>query len=469
MSAEYSFSQIGYQQDQKPPDHLPHHNKSLTKETQQGFSIDRFHSVALLLADVRKMTEEGATQEGIERYIKRDAETFLMENAMKSPYHAVQYFQEGTEVFYPGNPRPVSERYRYAAEYESGLPYEKISQLALAEVQKLPRNVADAVAWDRELSSFFHGDYDYAFQISPPSIGQEGFGTDVYLNIFQKNKKIDGKIDINVRFLVLPGETINYDISRAIENNIKQFLPKQAQITDQNQESLVENAQRYLLQPILAKTVPGFELESFLETIGVDKDKIGKGMQYARKIENDDFIQLGIEQYTQNIISFLEAGNEFSEFDEGIIHDGLFTELYNRAVELKQAVDFKDYIGEIDEPRRTYFASDELKQAYYHSMAQQYNQEVRIAGGSCPVSVGKIVDSIMGEYGGVLNYGSNKVISQLFSDRSIKSVLEVKEKWVFNKEGNCKSCTKSHEKVGKLGPCMVCKNCQKDYDNGIKK
>lgn len=121
------------------------------------------------------------------------------------------------------------------------------------------------------------------------------------------------------------------------------------------------------------------------------------------------------------------------------------------------------------------FDASTIKRAYFAPildyMQSQGMREISLAGscGGSTVSIEQLTSAFNG-YGdiGLLlpSFGSGG--GGLYSSESRMmgwtSPVSNETKYKFDKEGECRACRKSHIKVGRLGPCLICKGCQVKFD-----
>jgi hypothetical protein len=431
------------------------------REEKKGYSIDTFYSINELLNYLDRMNQEGSTEEARIHYAVKDVETMCLEYAFETPYSFLRYHVEPEGVYYLGQTTPVSSTFRREAERVSKQNYSELATLSLNEIQGMHRHVVDAVAWDRSLRDLFYGDSNIAIQISPPTHGAEGFSDGVIINCYIKNGK-----NIETHYFLMPGETKDFRLSQEIEQKIKTILTHYTHDVKQSNEQLHIDEKRFLLQPVTAKVAHDFDITAFAEAIGLDTSGMVKANQYMNAMRTDDVFQSAMNEYIT--IATKNSKSRLTTNDHTYLRK-LFLTMFNRSRELKKVVDNKQEVHMeqiVDIPFYSRVNRNSKGKDNLCMLVQMYGYEALVQGGSCPLSVSRGIDTIMNTFGGRLNYDSGIALSNFMANKvsAFTELLPNSEKYVFDKEGSCNKCKKLHTEVGKLGPCYVCKGCQKEFD-----
>ncbi len=111
--------------------------------------------------------------------------------------------------------------------------------------------------------------------------------------------------------------------------------------------------------------------------------------------------------------------------------------------------------------------TQKLQEMYYFYQQQEYRPQANGCGTGSGASSTWTESSLSTPSYGVL-FGTSSVLSGVMNTEGL-SLSSNQKKYKFDNEGTCNECGKSHKIVGLLGPCLVCRSCQIEYDAGRKK
>lgn len=327
-----------------------------------------------------------------------------------------------------------------------------------AENQDEPRPWADYEGISAIENGFNQG-ANVAVLISPPSFGEAGFGTYGFCNVI-----INDGSTATEYILRYEGEESHLPLSNALQAGLRsqlQSFDDLQLLPDENQETADEN--HFLRTPLIVSMEnPRAVLAEILTNAGfIEAKHMEVDNMFLKAITMDATLSAWMKEYKAKIITILSL----SPSEERTQLEAEAAELrdlcYNRARAIKKILDTQESLSS-DVKDAEIIAVIESQSLQFDTLDQERRHyaainAVVLGGGSCPG-----VEARSGESYGGINYsgGFYEIAAQLFGK---------KEKYIFNKEGTCKKCSRESKKVGKLGPCFVCRGCQAKFDRGIYK
>ncbi len=411
-------------------------NKILRESSNQNEPnfITNYFSVENEVDRVTQQQKKGFQENYSKELLRENIRTTLEEFAGKISNSKINYFWDGYNMRAPGVIEPAAEMYKKWADETHG-KREKADYEGFAAIEDGFRNGANV-----------------AFLVSPPSFGKEGFGDYGFLNIFVKKGNT-----IDMHLLKYQTEDENLTLSNQIHNGITTSFESPE---NQNETELLSTNDEtvFLAKPVLLKTSDlETVLPELLSKIGFSDDP-SKFKEHPFSTAVKEELHDWMEEFCNLVV---QAGNSDNPEERSYFTQEAENRLkacYNKALNIKNRIDLPqieksyssvdDYINSTDRP---YFDSKDEEYKYYLTQ-----DAVVLGGGSCPSGARQNGFTSTAEAllrtGGVMNYQT----SDLFTKED--------KTWNYENEGKCKVCKKSHDKVGKLGPCYICRGCEQKFD-----
>lgn len=371
----------------------------------------------------KEYASRGASEMDIHAIEYRNLQKAILEFVFKTPSTGIEYlFDSDNRMKYGNVNHPIIDEWFMNAQVMTGKSKDQLLSLNEKEIQDERREAADAVG-QMQIEAWLSGnDINTAFLISPPSFGENGFGTHSFFLIFRKIGDTYKKVDVDLeRYQETP------DFSRSATKLLKliSYLRKGGIFYRDAGVQGIKNEKGFLINPVGAK-IEDWQLRNLLDSLEFDESKQKKGRQYERLIESDLVLRQLTETYLQEIMLYKDIP---VIFDTKSLDD-LLNAIFNRALELKEKVrNVSDFELEQMHMQGSFFETDRhLFGLPIDLIVHHYNQgQARVSGGSCPVSQ---KNNSKDTTGGLLTHSS---MDQIFSNINMNQ----------ENSGNCNQCHES--------------------------
>jgi len=317
------------------------------------------------------------------------------------------------------------------------------------------------------------GENDVVVTIMPPGLPEEGFGSVSMTNI--GTIVIEGEQKKIVTYTIpsrnLEIETHKYIVEEAIGKNTTKVLPSVVSsiredirlaaspimIVGGGQDALNKLAEGLgygTWNNLLVEVNNGLKLES--DSLAESR-RVGLNTYIAKQIvkycNNRDTLGLRAVGNVVRALFALESAGEFL----GMKHN----EVIHMFEEYVAALRRKFELDKVGDSRLTmsHFAGERelasLWELLRHIQMNKGAQE-RLMVSSCG---GGGWQEMFMRNGGVINIQPPTLWQQIVEKK------EEVESYEFDKDGNCRVCGKSSVEVGKLGPCLICRHCDREIQN----
>lgn len=294
---------------------------------------------------------------------------------------------------------------------------------------------------------------------SPPKLADYGF---VFTFIAEEHdEKLGGR---PFRELLLrydePFDSI--ERSREIYNTIKERTGTPAADSDS-----LQTADDFLDNPLVYAHTQYEDLHDLYKLLDITGQDAEKSELFRRKLE--PYIEPMMEEYTSLLrqLSQYELSTRSEQItmleDQcKVLIGGMFNtaRIVNRTFEsdMKSAED-----QEVEQELLQHLAQPMESRDRMYDYAQQlaHYEELTITGGTnCPVT--RAAGNTELQFLQSLSEGFDWIWSSQVT--GLPNSLSSEKNWKFDKTGVCRACGGGHESVGLLGPCLVCRKCQKEFD-----
>lgn len=391
--------------------------------SEKGNYIGDFYSLHAERIFLNRQLNQGLTLQQAQTYLFNQQTHFLEEFVGKVPRQEYRYTFDQREGMKPiGMTRPAAAEYWDLAE-KSGVN---------------SREWADAVGFSLIDEAFLTNTANVAYWVSPPSIGQKGFGDYGFFFVFKKDD------DNQVRVKIHRYEKESATLSQS--NIIMQFLSAKHAL---NGIDATGNPLQFLQHPLLINGVNDDQISQDIAELANSKqvnfasDKIAvqKTRQFQEKIINYPLIQSWMSDYAQDMM--IAADDQVNFVNQKVAMqraEKTRIAIYNLAQALNEGLNRSEKDRALPQQIMDIQYSVADLRHYYSNQ----KSAVVFGGGSCPVSDSNgsddNVDSLLNR--GILNY---------------KSASEISKKWDYH-DGDCVHCKAKNTKVG---PCNICQVCEK--------
>ena len=333
-------------------------------------SIFKYYSVGNEVNFVLKQLKQGVNPESAKRYINNSVYRFLGEFVGKILVDKVDYQMVDGQIMFDGVAKPVEESYKERGQVKG----------------VNSREYAEAVGFEKIEKKFANDEANTAFWLSPPSIGEKGFGNYGFLFILIKDEI--GHIDEYI--LRYENENQNLGKTEKVYEKLISFFP-----LVKSDKKLVKDTDvnGFLKDPLFAKVT---EPEKFLAEIGFwDLSEFKK---FQKKLDKEVLFREWLNEYIQVIFDAIQEGNIGKKsilIDEA---KKTLAGIYNLArdikddclkLQVKRSVEYPDYSD--------YQMMMTIKQNYIHKEA------VVVGGGSCSVDTEHVKSSFQTGWESILN------------------------------------------------------------------
>lgn len=366
-------------------------------------------------------------------YIHENILGFLGEYAGKIPYKKISYILRNGSLYYTG--------IKMLDMYKKTLEIAPIGSREHYEIEGM-----------RQIEKAFAGEYgavNTATVLSPPKIDNYSFAFHF----------VKGLNDSRLQGIPVTTYVLQYPERMGAIANSKKIA--KAISLDANIENSYNTTTDFLMGPFLAYNSDSKqELERLLQITGIDKEAIKKSQLFEGLVQKE--MKEWMEQYFNNIydLSHMYPGtDEYRGMEKEA--EKLLGALYNRSRELKERIDNSLQLGRIHITSEEIYTSFVKTQVSYHSFdLQEINyyaqkQPLTVTGGSCPVT--KRRDGIS-RY--LSSFDIQTALSSGITLDTLFSVSGDEKDWDYH-TGDCVVCRTKNTDVG---PCNICKTCEKTFD-----
>ena len=308
------------------------------------------------------------------------------------------------------------------------------------------REWAEAVGFSQIDEAFLTKKVDTAYWISPPSIGQQGFGNYGFLFVFKKSD--DDQVYVKIHRYEQENTSLNQS------NSIMQLLSIKHKLSgfDTTKDPL-----RFLQHPLLLSGVSDIDVsQDIVDIVNLgqvnfisDKIAFQKAVQFQEKVIEHPLIMTWMNNYAQDILIATDDHVDIISQKTAMTRaEKTRKAIFNLAQELYYGTHQPNTVN----PYNDRFLQQQVMEFQYPIVDVRQNYYTQkpamiIGGGSCPVSsqdstVDVLLDSNKLLDRGVLNY---QTASELSKKRNYHN-------------GDCVHC---HAKNIKVGPCNICQDCER--------
>ncbi len=223
----------------------------------------------------------------------------------------------------------------------------------------------------------------------------------------------------------------------------------------------------FLEQPIMYHTTDFSDLHNIYQMLNISDQDIEKSEVFRQRLE--PYITPMMDEYT-TLLRYLSS-HDLSTKDQQIrnLEDQckvLIGGMFNAARIIARSfnehpLDQERFSEDEELLKELSFSYDNPNLLFEQAARLAYYEDLTIVGGSnCPVT--RSTGNSELEFLTRLSTGMGWVGASQMS--ALAELVPAEKKYKFDKPGTCQSCNKNHEKVGLLGPCLVCKSCQQHFD-----
>ncbi len=299
---------------------------------------------------------------------------------------------------------------------------------------------------------------DRALWVSPPIIADYGF---VIAFIADDYDESLGGRPFREHLLRYDEPMDSLDDSRSIYQKLKGFSGD-----DLPDSEIFDSADDFLAYPVMYSHAHYDDLQDIYEMLHISDQDAEKSEIFRAKLR--PYIEPMMSEYTNLVrqMSMYDLHSkdiqlEFLEEQCRVLIGGMFNtaRIINR--QLDNTIDDIDAKG-ADDLLLQQLENDNPEMMYEYAYQLSRHEDLTIAGGSsCPVTRSLGTSELQFMDGLQSGFGSTDSLQR----SSLSELISTSpKKWKFDKTGTCRGCGESHESVGLLGPCHVCKKCQKRFD-----
>jgi len=245
-----------------------------------------------------------------------------------------------------------------------------------------------------------------------------------------------------------------------VEKSKQVFNTVQALLQRPERADSFQNADDFLAHPILYAHDGAADIQALSEILGIQDQDIAKSEEFRTRLKPR--IQPFMEEYYR-LIQRMASKNMLLRDTEALIEqcEVLVGAMFNTARAVNRTFDAKPHTKR--ESDQTILSNlnthaRNLDELYAMAAGLAQYESLMIQGGSnCPVA------RAAGAREEAFIAGLRAGIPMASIAQAI-GLEEVRKPYKFDKEGSCQKCHKSHEEAGLLGPCLVCRSCQKEFD-----
>lgn len=329
---------------------------------------------------------------------------------------------------------------------------------------------SEEIGWKKALNAIELG-ANQVHIVSPPAIAD--YMLTCSLHIDNHDESLDGRPvqQIISRF----DETMD---SLSVSRRVFDTLANEAQ--DPTRGGQFEVAEDFLEHPICSQSTSAESLTRTLQTLGITDHDIAYSDSFEREIRQtlkpmiDSYLFLMKAASKWDPHGSQEERSQFEQAHTMLDHElqTIFSFAKKIAKEVKaklagarmSEISIRDILG---------LHGHDQEQYYQYVDWIMYHEPPVITGGTqCPsANSSSSYTSIMYDpFSTMSSTSPGQFFHSLFtSSDSFWKGLKAKEKYKFDREGTCQGCRKTHNEVGLLGPCYVCRGCQRDFDSGKRK
>lgn len=342
-------------------------------EEEEKQSIFTYFDIDNEVAFAQRQLQKGTSVEGVKTLLTNEVICFLEEFAGKVDTAKISYNWDNGQLYAPGAAESALESWTRWAEHTNG-----------------EREWGDAFGFQKIQEAFQKGEATIAIQLSPPSIGVEGFGTYGFCNVY-----INKGPHMDLFLLKYTGEDAHLNVSNTM---MRELRPE---------HEATSNAADFLTEPVLFTPASPQELTLKLEQLGFGSDvDLEAANEFSTTIRKE--LSTWTDQFNNTVLAMaeVESNDEYQ-----LLYNRaklLLAACYNKAKDVKIHLEggtssfvTRSSVDSLEDPA---FEQEELER--YALLDTAYV----VGGGTCPAgtSANELTQSIsemLIDRAGAVGYG----------------------------------------------------------------
>lgn len=400
----------------------PFHQYTQTEITPEINSIFKYYSVENEINFVATQLRQGVNPISVSKYIDNSVHRFLGEFIGQVKIDKIDYEMKNGQIYFDGVFEPISQIYKERGQIKG----------------ENSREFAEAVGFEKIEKKFDSDESNIAFWISPPSIGEEGFGNYGFLFVLVKDAR--GYIDEYI--LRYQGENAQLEKSWQKYNELISLHPV-INFSEQPVDDF--SVHGFLKDPLFAKTDNPVR---FLADIGY-KD-LSEFRKFHQKLDQEVLFRSWLDEYIETILYAVQETDIFSKKHLIDQAERSLAGIYNLAQDIKN----NQLITQVNKIiRQPDFSDLQIAMMMRQNYIQKY--AVVVGGGSCPADTSNIKSPFQNSWQSILE--DNGILDHKSATNLTSSNQNETDTF------SCPNCNQPIEKGKGITTCPHCGMTKEKY------